>query len=315
MNSIKKVTAFFITLVLCIQTMAFNVFAEEFKIIPFDEEFHITGKEFIQQLNTLLVEEYGEEYELDFLEGSHEIYGAYIAKRKEIQFTCITNIENDNLKAIQLQVNVEDVDDVNWEYFAIYFALATYILDEDIEEEGFDYELEKNLGLHDYDISTYQFAHNNVIYMRDFDENLDISFYIFPNFLGEETATQQTPVQKTQNISVVIDGNTLISDVAPQNINGRTMVPMRSIFESLGATITWNAETKQAVAVKGDKRVTLTLNSATAYINGEAKTLESPAISYNGYTLVPARFVAEAFGANVTWDGDTKTVYITSTPM
>lgn len=113
-------------------------------------------------------------------------------------------------------------------------------------------------------------------------------------------------------IGLVVDGQQLVLDVEPQVVQQRTLVPLRAIFEELGATVTWDQATQTARAVKGSDTVQITLNSTTAYVNGEAQTLDVPAMAIDGRTLVPVRFVSEALDAQVDWLQDTQTVRITT---
>ena len=111
-------------------------------------------------------------------------------------------------------------------------------------------------------------------------------------------------------ISVTLNGEALTFDVPPQLIDNRTMVPLRKIFEAMGAVVDWNNETQTVTATKGNERVIATINSKNVYINGETKTLDVPPMVIDDRTLVPVRFVAEAFGANVDWNEATQTVVI-----
>ena len=113
-------------------------------------------------------------------------------------------------------------------------------------------------------------------------------------------------------ITVKIDGVQIEFDVPPQLIDNRTMVPLRKIFEAMGATVEWNGETQTVTAVKNNDRVIATVNNKNVYISGETKTLDVPPLIVDGRTLVPTRFVAEAFGANVQWDEATRTVSISN---
>jgi outer membrane protein TolC len=102
--------------------------------------------------------------------------------------------------------------------------------------------------------------------------------------------------------SVVIDNQTVTFDVPPMIDNGRTMVPLRAIFEQMGATVSWDDATQTARAVKGDITVVVTIGSASPTINGVVKTIDVPAKIVNSRTLAPMRFVCEAFGGVVSWD-------------
>lgn len=113
-------------------------------------------------------------------------------------------------------------------------------------------------------------------------------------------------------IKVYIENSRLDMEVTPQIQNGRTLVPLRAIFEALGADINWDPVTRTVTGTKDNTMVTLTIDSKTAYINGTAKELDVPAVIVSGRTMVPARFIAESLGAVVGWDNDSKTVLVNS---
>ena len=111
-------------------------------------------------------------------------------------------------------------------------------------------------------------------------------------------------------IKVVIDGKLMAFDVPPQIVNDRTLVPLRVIFEELGATIEWDDATQTVTAVKDGTVVVLTIGSARPTVNGQVVVIDQPGIIVDGRTLAPLRFVAEAFGGTVEWDGGNQTAYI-----
>lgn len=113
-------------------------------------------------------------------------------------------------------------------------------------------------------------------------------------------------------IKVVIDGETLETDQAPIIVNDRTLVPMRAIFEKLGASVDWNESAQAVTAVKGEREISLAIGGDVMRIDGEAKTLDVPAMLYNERTLVPVRAVSEALNCNVNWIGEENTVAITT---
>ncbi len=114
--------------------------------------------------------------------------------------------------------------------------------------------------------------------------------------------------------TVTLNGQQLSFDVPPVIDNGRTMVPLRAIFEAMGATVTWDQATNSASAIKGDTTVIIQIGSTTPTINGQVKQLDVPAKIVNDRTLAPLRFVGEAFGGTVLWDPDTELITILSTP-
>jgi len=113
-------------------------------------------------------------------------------------------------------------------------------------------------------------------------------------------------------VSVVIDSQPVTFDVPPMIDNGRTLVPLRAIFEKMGATVTWDDATKTASAVKGDITVVVAIGSVSPSINGVVKTIDVPAKIVNSRTLAPLRFVCEAFGGTVAWDAATYTASVVS---
>ena len=121
-----------------------------------------------------------------------------------------------------------------------------------------------------------------------------------------------SPVQIFDNINVMLNGRHLSFDVRPWFLNNRVMVPMRAIFEELGALVEWDQQTKTVTAKKGETVVMMTIGDTSPTINGQIVTIDQPAVVWNGRTLVPLRFVAESLGVSVGWDPSTWTATITS---
>lgn len=95
-------------------------------------------------------------------------------------------------------------------------------------------------------------------------------------------------------------------------IEGRTFLPLRSIFESLDATVQWDGTTKTVTAIEGDTTIELRLNSKTARINNKTIPLDVPVQLVNNITMVPVRFVGEGLQADVKWDSATQSATITT---
>lgn len=123
----------------------------------------------------------------------------------------------------------------------------------------------------------------------------------------------QTQAQAAVKFNILIDGVRLATKQAPVMIQGRVVLPMRSIFEALDAKVTWNQRAKTVTAVKDGTRIVLKINSKTATINNKSVRLDVPAKNLRGTTMVPVRFVSEALGEKVGWNSRTKTVSITTT--
>lgn len=113
-------------------------------------------------------------------------------------------------------------------------------------------------------------------------------------------------------ISVYLDGKKLSFDVPPMIVNDRTLVPVRAIFEAMGADVIWDAE-KRTVDGFGDGiYVSMKIDDTEISVNSVITTIDVPAQIYKDRTLVPLRVVSECLGATVEWDGFTKTIMITS---
>lgn len=120
----------------------------------------------------------------------------------------------------------------------------------------------------------------------------------------------QVPAFSANDITVYVDNIRLEFDVQPQMISGRTMVPLRAIFEALGATVEWDGATQTVTAYNDQYFVIARIGDTSMTVNNTLKTMDIAPLILNGRTLVPARFVAEAFDCTVQWIGETRSVYI-----
>ncbi|MBE7051415.1 MAG: copper amine oxidase N-terminal domain-containing protein [Ruminococcaceae bacterium] len=116
-----------------------------------------------------------------------------------------------------------------------------------------------------------------------------------------------------EDITIYVNDETLICDTAPFIKDGRTMVPMRKIFEALNAKVDWDGTTQTITATKDNAQIVLQINNSTMYNNGVAETLDVAPIIVNSSTFVPIRAVSQSLNASVDWFGHTQTVYINST--
>jgi len=118
-------------------------------------------------------------------------------------------------------------------------------------------------------------------------------------------------VEKLSNeISVVLDGKSILFDQPPVIVDGRTLVPLRAIFEELGATVNWDGDTQTVTSTKGQTTISMSIGKTEMYKNGKLITLDVVPQLVGGRTLVPVRAVAEGFDCKVDWDGDNQTVII-----
>lgn len=117
-------------------------------------------------------------------------------------------------------------------------------------------------------------------------------------------------INPADEIRVFVNGRLQTFDQPPLIDHERTLVPLRTIFTALGAQIEWDEATQTVTAKQGDAEIRLTVGNSQAIVNGKAVNLEVPAKIVQSRTLVPARFIGEALGAEVEWDPVLKTVYI-----
>lgn len=173
------------------------------------------------------------------------------------------------------------------------------IEDSDIMDEEDDEEIEEEIEVED-DIS--EPTDDSHIQDTEYDEIYSAD---------DESDSQKLSVP--DGITVILDGEIVVFDIAqPALVNNRTMVPMRKIFEALGATVTWDNTTQTAKAQKGDMTVEITIGNNIMYSNGNAIEIDSPALLMRSRTYVPVRFVSNALGVKVEWDNVKKIVYLIS---
>ncbi len=118
-------------------------------------------------------------------------------------------------------------------------------------------------------------------------------------------------------LSVRLDGQPMsFADAQPVLKDGRVYVPYRAVFEALGAEVSYAASAKTVSAQRDDVAVTFAVgaNQVVVTENGKSETIQVDAAPYideeSGRTMVPVRFAAQALGAGVGWDKQTKTVYL-----
>lgn len=115
-------------------------------------------------------------------------------------------------------------------------------------------------------------------------------------------------------VTVVLDDVPLAFDTEPVIQEGRVLVPFRGLGEALGVEVGWDAVTRTVLARGFGKDVSLPIGEGHALVNGTPVALDAPPVIEEGRTLVPLRFFSETFGADVSWDGETRRVIVESPP-
>lgn len=94
-------------------------------------------------------------------------------------------------------------------------------------------------------------------------------------------------------------------------IDGRTMVPVRGIFEYMGYQVEWDNALKTAILKNDENSIILTNGATSFYVNGKAITPDVPQQIVNDRFMLPLRAVGEALNAQVDWDNVNKIAYVT----
>ncbi|TAM87713.1 copper amine oxidase N-terminal domain-containing protein [bacterium] len=163
-------------------------------------------------------------------------------------------------------------------------------------------------------------------------------------------SVQSTPTQETQGRSLVAQGTSTMTNTPPMEfgspptgaipilyndhhvyskpdvlkhgrvlsalVKGHTiLVPLRSMFEQMGATVSYNANTKTVTVSKPGAEVKVTLGKPEVVINGEPRPLDVPPMEYQGQILVPIRVISEGMGAYVQWEQSRHLVVVRYAPV
>lgn len=113
-----------------------------------------------------------------------------------------------------------------------------------------------------------------------------------------------------KELKVFVNGRQPLFDVSPVVKDGRTLIPVRAVSEGMGATVGWDEATGTITVIKGGITVKLTIGDSTVNVNGQVKTLDVPAQIQNSRTLVPLRFISEAFKSDVQWYPESSMVVV-----
>jgi len=119
----------------------------------------------------------------------------------------------------------------------------------------------------------------------------------------------------TSASKIAVSGLTLNLEREPVSINNRLLVPVRTVFSQIGAKIDWNESRNRVVITKDNDEIIMYIGYTNCYVNGAIKSMEVPAVLFNGTVMVPVRFVAEAFNVLVGWSEKSSTVYLGKMPQ
>jgi len=117
-------------------------------------------------------------------------------------------------------------------------------------------------------------------------------------------------ILQVDNKNAVLNDKAIQLDAPPKIVNGRTLVPIRTIATAFNAEIIWEPVFKLVIIKLGDNIIYLQIGAKYASVNGKKVDLDVAPQIINNYTYVPLRFISESLNASVEWDGTTKTIII-----
>ncbi len=147
----------------------------------------------------------------------------------------------------------------------------------------------------------------------------EIEFYQTKEIAVEESKSEKYVLQIDNPVIISeIDGEVKETtlDVAPFIKNSNTMIPLRGLLEAMGATIEWNGDNQSIKIVKESITIDMQIRNILVYVTNVKGTVRysfrtAPVIK-DGRTFIPLRFISENLGYEVAWDGETRTITITT---
>jgi len=134
-----------------------------------------------------------------------------------------------------------------------------------------------------------------------------IAVFLIPSAVADNPETRPKP----SDIRIFLDGRQLSTAAAPYVANGRTLIPIRSVTEALGAKVDWDGATRTVTIYRAAKEIIMVIDEEYATVNGERYKLDAAPSITGGSTYLPLRFVSEHFSQLVEWNGADRTVKIT----
>lgn len=113
------------------------------------------------------------------------------------------------------------------------------------------------------------------------------------------------------DITVMVNGEAVEFDRAPEMQDGTAMIPFRFVAEKLGAVVAWDGETRTVFSSVGEILSAMQIGNSNIFVNGEAAAVENAPVIIVDRTLVSAEVLQKALGAAVEWNPETNILTIT----
>ena len=150
----------------------------------------------------------------------------------------------------------------------------------------------------------------NGSYKEYTDFDLNTATYNVVDF-KEQIIHSTNKYNRYTDANVVYNAERIVFDSRPVVEKERISIPLRGLFEKMGASVDWNGEDKSVTVSMDGKEVYLRVDYHEATVDGETKYMDIPPRLSEGRVMVPIRFLTEELGLSVAWDNETKTVSVT----
>ena len=144
----------------------------------------------------------------------------------------------------------------------------------------------------------------------------DATYFYIRNYnllLKTEKQPLYDALNVLENVPKVKVNDTILGFAQPPTMESdRTLVPMRFLFEQLGAEVDWEESTQTAIAKKDDTEIQFSIDNISAEVDGKTETMDVPARLIGDKTMVPLRFLSESLDYEVEWDEETNMATITA---
>ncbi|ACB85976.1 stalk domain-containing protein [Natranaerobius thermophilus] len=214
------------------------------------------------------------------------------------------NFDADFTEGLTYEVlfEVEDEEGEALEGAEVAFADAT----EETDASG-EVAFEVEAGEYEYEVTKDEYEESE----GTVDVEEDTSVNVVMEEVEQEEERQIITLQEGSSV-IDIDGEEEEMDTTPVFQNGRAFLPFRAIGEALGAEVEWDADDESVTANLAARTAIFYLGQTTAFVDGEAFEMDTEPFMDDdaGRTLLPIRFVAEAFDAYVDWDSETREITI-----
>ena len=112
------------------------------------------------------------------------------------------------------------------------------------------------------------------------------------------------------DIKINLNGEEIAFDVQPMLDGENLLLPLRFIYEKMGANVSWYEETNTVFADLGGNITTIQIGNELMFLNGDSFKLDAVPVLKDDRTLVPAAVIENGTGAKVSWDAEKSTVSI-----